>query len=199
MHKKLTIFLVITGLTVLALLLFFLTKKNYKNFTVSRELLDGGFHIVQNGVWEEISKESINNEENKNFVVNLPENMSGGNSQMYNQLLKGYFINYDAKNSYVVLRSLVPSTRKIYRDVKIAIDEQQLIYCWPSTLNGQDVKQIMFDLKSPQVIMLPEEEPILFSASINYLDNQSFFIVQLQHDVDVNNVNLTYKIAWLCK
>lgn len=188
----------------LSLIAFMLSKTKTNSFKISQELIDGEFYLQHSSEWIKISPDSLAQldlpeESIQEFSVNLPERMTGGNANMYNKLLKGYFVSYNPTEAYITLRTKLPSHQNIYRDIKVAITDPQTIFCWPQTFQGQSVSSITFDLQRPPVISLPVERELLFSAALDFFDEKSFFFIQLEQYVNPAIINQSIKIAWLCE
>ena len=202
MPKKNRLFVYLFILVLPILVVFFakyIIDSRIKNFQISKEVWEGDFYIKESGDnWQPLSKEYIQKNHTNDLIANLPEQMSGGNSQVYRQLVKGYFIKYEQNKEILTIRSSLPGSN-LYRDLQIIVPNNQLIYCWPNYRDGIDVKKILFDLKTPPIINLPEEKPLVFETALQYLDLQSFFIIQLQKDVSSSELNETMKVVWLCE
>lgn len=201
MPKKNRLFVYLFIFVLLILVAFFarfIINSRTKNFQVSKDVWDGDFYTREADDWQSLSKEYIVENFDGNVLATLPEEMSGGNSQVYRQLIKGYLIEYDQDQTALTIRSSLPGSN-FYRDIDIKVTPNQLIYCWPNYREGVDVKKLLFDLKTPPIISLPEEKALVFEAALPYLNLESFFVVQLKQDVNPKVINDTLKIVWLCE
>lgn len=198
-NNKLFVYILLFAFLVLiALSAKFLIDSQTKKFQVSKEVWDGEFYTREGDVWQPLSKDYILENFSGNELATLPEKMSEGNSRAYRQMIRGYLIEYQRDSNTLIIRSSLPGSN-FYRDISIKLSPNQTIYCWPDHREGIDVKKLFFDLNTPPIISLPEEKPLVFEAALPYLDLQSFFIIQLQQDIDPEEANEAIKIVWLCE
>lgn len=178
--------------------MFIFQKRFNRSIRLSGVIFNNNFYKRENNDWQIISKEYVLHSDENDFSVNLPEDMMGGNYNVYRQLLRGYFISYDSDQSAMVLRTSLPGSN-LYRDISISLKTSDIVYCWSNYRDGVDVRRLFFDLINPPIISLPEEKTLVFESVAKYLDNNSFFIVQLDQDVQLDQINKTTKVVWLCE
>ncbi len=145
--------------------------------------------------WQKFDPKKANRVDN--IPGTVPEQLSGANSEIFQRLLRGYFVNYDSNAQTLTLRTPILGS-ELFRDVKFAIPESQLFYCWPSQLQGTPVKDLHFDLINPPIIALPDEKMLVWSAVYDQISPTDFFIVQLANPVEPNATNPIVKLVWLC-
>jgi len=159
--------------------------------TATEERVESGFYTNAGGAWAPIYDDEMTG------PVFLPEDMVGGDMDVFQLVQSGYFNAYEADSMVLSMYASVPPGG-IFRVLEIQLAENQTVICLPEKVGDTKIEKLSYMPSGGRVNFPPGPGNQSLADVAAELTGETYIVVILSEPVSGEAVNPASQLAMVC-